>query len=209
MAMNRRVFLLASAGSLLLGSAAFAATSPEDQVARAIKGDGFRITSQRRTLLGRVRFLAVRGDTQREVVMDPSSGEILRDYSRVADNGRDGGSPTADSSGTSGGTGSGSSGGGSASGGGEPSGGGGSSGGGEPSGGGTSGGGTTGGGEPSGGGGTSGGGEPTGGGTGGSGEPSGGGSASGGGATSGGGEPTKEPVREKTREKKSSTGVLK
>jgi len=38
-------------------------------------------------MLGRVRFLAVRGSTEREVVLDPSSGEVLRDYSRASGGG--------------------------------------------------------------------------------------------------------------------------
>jgi hypothetical protein len=79
---NRRVFLLTSLGALVSAPSAFAAATPEDLVARDLVGSGFRITSRRRTLLGRVRFVAVRGETEREVVLDPSSGEILRDYSR-------------------------------------------------------------------------------------------------------------------------------
>ena len=35
----------------------------------------------RRTLLGRVRILARRGDQVREIVLDPRNGTILRDYS--------------------------------------------------------------------------------------------------------------------------------
>ena len=80
--MNRRVFLLTSAGSLLLASPVLAAASYEDDVARTLVGQGFIITSRRRTLLGRVRFTASRGEMRREVVVDPSSGEILRDYSQ-------------------------------------------------------------------------------------------------------------------------------
>jgi len=63
----------------------FAAASPEEEIARSLLGQGFAITSQRRTLLGRTRFTAVKGEIQREVVVDPSSGEILRDYSKAAD----------------------------------------------------------------------------------------------------------------------------
>ncbi len=80
--MNRRFFLLTSAGSLLLACPVLAAASHEAEVARTLVGQGFAITSQRRTFLGRVRFTATRGKTQREVVVDPSSGEILRDYSQ-------------------------------------------------------------------------------------------------------------------------------
>ena len=128
--MNRRVFILASAGFIALGQGATAAPA-EEQVARAISGQGFRITSRKRTFLGRVRFTAVRGNVEREVVVDPSSGEVLRDYSRTET--RSVGKDTSRSS---------------SSGGGEP--GGGESGGGEP-GGGEPGGGEPGGGEPGGG----------------------------------------------------------
>lgn len=86
--MNRRVFLLSSAGALLLANTAFAAASHEEGVARALIGQGYRITSRRRTWLGRVRFTAEKGRIEREVVLDPSSGEILRDYSS-ADSGAD------------------------------------------------------------------------------------------------------------------------
>lgn len=85
--MNRRLFLLTSVGALVCAPPAFAAVAPEDEVARNLTGAGFRITSRRRTMLGRVRFLAVRGSTEREVVLDPSSGEILRDYSRASSGG--------------------------------------------------------------------------------------------------------------------------
>lgn len=82
--MNRRVFLVSSAGALLLATGASAAP-PEEQIARSLRGEGFQITSQRRTFLGRVRFKAVRGNAEREVVVDPASGEILRDYTYTAE----------------------------------------------------------------------------------------------------------------------------
>lgn len=144
MKMNKRVFLLSAAGALLLANSAFAAASHEADVARALVGQGYRITSRRRTLLGRVRFTAEKGRTEREVVLDPSSGEILRDYSSV-DGGADrpgrsddgGGDASSSSGGHSGGEGGGSSGGGDGSGAGGDTGGDGepSGGDGEPSGG--------------------------------------------------------------------------
>ncbi len=130
--MNRRVFILASAGFIALGQGAVAAPA-EDQVARAISGQGFRITSRKRTFLGRVRFTAVRGNVEREVVVDPSSGEVLRDYSRTETR-RVGKDTSRSSSFGGGGTGGGETGG--EPGGGEPGGGepGGEPGGGEPGG---------------------------------------------------------------------------
>jgi hypothetical protein len=132
--MNRRVFLLAAAGSLSLAHPIFAAASPEEEIARDLVGQGFAITSQRRTFLGRTRFTAIRGEIQREVVVDPSSGEILRDYSNRAEGstrtvraGNRNGADTGSGSGSSGGGESPSGGGESPSGGGESSSGGGES----------------------------------------------------------------------------------
>lgn len=172
--MNRRVFLLTSVGAALCASSAFATVAPEEQVARSLRGDGFNIVSQRRTLLGRVRFVATRGSTEREVVVDPSSGEILRDYSRASEGNRDNAGTAGDTAGSAG----------AGTGGGGSNGGGGTTDGGGTGGGGETGGGTTGGGE-------------TGGGTTGGGEATGGGSTGGGSAT--GGEPTKERTRDRTR----------
>lgn len=139
--MTRRGFLLSGA-CLLATTGSSLAMSYDDDVAARLRREGYRITYRKRTWLGRVRFKARKGKTIREIVVDPTSGEVLRDYSESvsADDKR---SPESGSSGggTSGGeTGGGETGG--ASGGGET--GGGESGGGE-TGGGESGGGETGG----------------------------------------------------------------
>jgi hypothetical protein len=49
-------------------------------VIRQLGAQGFEIVSVRRTLLGRVRVLSRRGNLQREIVLDPRNGVILRDY---------------------------------------------------------------------------------------------------------------------------------
>lgn len=51
-----------------------------DMVSVALEGQGYVIASSTRTLLGRVRFVASKGLIWREVVLDLSSGQILRDY---------------------------------------------------------------------------------------------------------------------------------
>ena len=70
--------LLASA--TLLGSAAavFAASYTEDLVAQLVSL-GFSDITAETTLLGRVKIRASRADGMREVVINPRTGEILRD----------------------------------------------------------------------------------------------------------------------------------
>jgi hypothetical protein len=88
--MNRRGFLgqlgagLALAG---LGARPALAESPVDAVIRQLEGFGYRDISVRRTLLGRVRVQARRGADEREIVLDPRTGEILRDLLRARDGG--------------------------------------------------------------------------------------------------------------------------
>lgn len=151
--MNRREFLLS--GTFFLATSGVAsATQSEDDLALRLRQEGFRITERKRTWLGRIKIRARNGKTLREVVLDPTSGEVLRDYSEdlSTEQSRSGRRISRDD--TSGGSGSGAE---------EPdrSGGSGGSGGGSSSGGG-SGGGSTGGGETGGsetGGGETGGGE--------------------------------------------------
>lgn len=49
-------------------------------VTRQLRNQGFDIVSVSRTLLGRVRIVSRRGNQQREIVLDPRNGAILRDY---------------------------------------------------------------------------------------------------------------------------------
>ncbi|MBR3370226.1 MAG: hypothetical protein IKG52_06305 [Rhodobacteraceae bacterium] len=51
-----------------------------DMVRDALLGQGYSVESVTRTLLGRVRVVASSGPVWREVVIDLSSGQILRDY---------------------------------------------------------------------------------------------------------------------------------
>ena len=79
--MNRRRFLyqLTAASTLVLtGAAAFAATYTDAVVSQLTK-QGFYTIAVQTTLLGRVRILADRGDGQREIILNPRTGEILRD----------------------------------------------------------------------------------------------------------------------------------
>ena len=51
-----------------------------EMVITALQGQGYAVQSSTRTLLGRVRIVAQNGLIWREVVLDLSSGQILRDY---------------------------------------------------------------------------------------------------------------------------------
>ncbi len=51
-----------------------------EMVRLALEEQGFTVVSVTRTMLGRARFVASHEDTWREVVLDLSSGQILRDY---------------------------------------------------------------------------------------------------------------------------------
>lgn len=51
-----------------------------DMIRAALEGQGYTVDSVTRTLLGRVRIIASLGPVWREIVLDASSGQILRDY---------------------------------------------------------------------------------------------------------------------------------
>ena len=76
--MDRRVFLSALCASLACASAGYAA-SYEDSVVSQLRAQGYGKISIERTLLGRVRIIARMGTTQREIILNPRTGEILRD----------------------------------------------------------------------------------------------------------------------------------
>lgn len=51
-----------------------------EMVESALEAQGYKVASTTRTLLGRVRIVASLDLLWREVVLDPSTGQILRDY---------------------------------------------------------------------------------------------------------------------------------
>ncbi|MCC0065111.1 MAG: hypothetical protein H6895_13670 [Defluviimonas sp.] len=108
--MNRRAFVLTAIGSLAAGALPALAGSAPDVVISDLQRLGYNVTKVEKTWLGRVRIEARRGRTRREVVVNPSSGEIMRDYSYDDDDGRNTGRPAA-SGGSGGGSGGGSEGG--------------------------------------------------------------------------------------------------
>ena len=76
--MKRRRFLTLVAAAAVAAAPVFA----EDMVAgiiRQLEDQGFDTVTTERTLLGRVRIMAVSQDGLREIILNPRSGEILRD----------------------------------------------------------------------------------------------------------------------------------
>lgn len=51
-----------------------------DAVVARLQSEGFEVQQVQETMLGRVRIEAARDGQKREVVVDPTTGEILRDY---------------------------------------------------------------------------------------------------------------------------------
>lgn len=76
--MDRRVFLLRLSGAgagLMLGAGAAMAEAPVDAVIRQLEFFGYRNVRVSRTLLGRMRVTGRRGQSSREIVLDPRTGK--------------------------------------------------------------------------------------------------------------------------------------
>lgn len=76
--MRRRVFLAALVGGMAAAGMA-EARDRSDDIVRELKRKGYRVTEVSRTFLGRVRILATRDGGRREIIVNPVTGEILRD----------------------------------------------------------------------------------------------------------------------------------
>ncbi|WP_435259797.1 hypothetical protein ACSBLW_08580 [Thioclava sp. FR2] len=77
--MNRRDFTLMALATLCVGTPALAA-SYQDQIVSQLKKQGYGNIRVQRTLLGRVRIVASGSGGQREIILNPRTGEILRDF---------------------------------------------------------------------------------------------------------------------------------
>lgn len=78
--MNRRKFL---AGLVSIIATPALAQDNADGIIRQLQQLGFRKFRVSRTWLGRVRIVAEKTGVQREIIVNPRSGEILRDYTRT------------------------------------------------------------------------------------------------------------------------------
>jgi hypothetical protein len=79
--MRRRQMLTGGTATLVLlalGAPALA-KEPVEQVMDQLRKQGFGNITVQRTLLGRARILAERGASRREIILNPRTGEILRD----------------------------------------------------------------------------------------------------------------------------------
>ncbi|MDB5657452.1 MAG: hypothetical protein JWS10_67 [Cypionkella sp.] len=88
--MNRRSFMALSAASIagaagVLAPGAALAESYQSSVVEQLRGQGYRQINVERTLLGRVRIVAERRGGSREIILNPRTGEILRDVVVAAD----------------------------------------------------------------------------------------------------------------------------
>lgn len=81
------------AGLLGLALASAPEARAQAQVSQAfierLRAEGYESISIGRTLLGRIRIVARDATRQREIVVNPATGELLRDYVRREDRGRD------------------------------------------------------------------------------------------------------------------------
>lgn len=75
--MNRRAFLAALAGLAAAGPAL--ADSPLDRVLRDLRRLGYDEITVTSTMLGRTRIVAEGASAEREIILNPRTGEILRD----------------------------------------------------------------------------------------------------------------------------------
>lgn len=82
--MVRRSALLVSALAFVLLACGVQAQSLYASVKAQLRDQGYRDIETSQTLLGRARFEARKGDRVRVIVINPSTGEILRDLSRKA-----------------------------------------------------------------------------------------------------------------------------
>lgn len=88
--MHRRVFITALTSALLSAPTAFAqSVSVVDQVIAQLKAQGYTRITLGRTFLGRTRIVAVNETMRREIIINPATGEILRDYWELDEGGRD------------------------------------------------------------------------------------------------------------------------
>lgn len=76
--MNRRHFVGLVMAATVTGSAAFA-VGVADEIVRQLQADGYTDIVLETTWLGRIRIRAMSSAGTREIIVNPSTGEILRD----------------------------------------------------------------------------------------------------------------------------------
>lgn len=77
--MNKRAVIIVFTAAITLWSGAGLAASVADGIMAQLSRQGFTAISSETTWLGRLRIIASRKDGSREIVINPRTGEILRD----------------------------------------------------------------------------------------------------------------------------------
>jgi hypothetical protein len=92
--------ILAALCAVVLGQPVLA-QSIDERIAASLQAEGYQIVTMNRTWLGRIYVIAETETLRREMVFNPATGEILRDYAvtkgpatATADNGSDGDTPS-------------------------------------------------------------------------------------------------------------------
>ncbi|RME17569.1 MAG: hypothetical protein D6801_03115 [Alphaproteobacteria bacterium] len=80
----KRIFLAAGLSSALLAAAPASAQSFQDVLIAELASQGFTHIQVSRTFLGRVRIVATSPNGTREIIFNPRTSEILRDYLNAA-----------------------------------------------------------------------------------------------------------------------------
>lgn len=88
--MHRRLFITGLTAVMLTAAPALAQTpSVVDQVIAQLKSQGYTKITMGRTFLGRTRIVAQNDEMRREIIINPATGEVLRDYWEVEEDDHD------------------------------------------------------------------------------------------------------------------------
>ncbi len=90
--MLRRTFIATAITALAVMASPVFGQSTVDSITSEMQRGGFNRVQVRRTLLGRIRIVGESRDTKREIVLNPNTGLILRDFTTakpVSDTSRD------------------------------------------------------------------------------------------------------------------------
>ena len=83
--MFKKILLLLLMTAMTLAALPAAAGQNRDSIVFQLKQQGYDQIAVSRTWLGRTRILAKRENEQREIIINPRTGEILRDFWRSDD----------------------------------------------------------------------------------------------------------------------------
>jgi hypothetical protein len=99
--MHRRVFIASLVATLATAGASLA-DNFSDNIVLQLRQQGYAKIEMKKTWLGRVRILATSADAQREIILNPRTGEILRDFWQPLGGGHSAGGGLISSSSSSG-----------------------------------------------------------------------------------------------------------